>query len=142
MLFTSSAEMLLKGQCITTTHASIDVNLFKYGHCNVPCAKAFRNKRKPDYTKDQLALGDWLYHQNYEHVKGKYPGEKRKRLESIGFVFRKEGETQEVILDRMWNAQYKALIQYKNVHRNANVPSNFPENQPLGKCYPINFGIC
>ena len=136
----SSAEVLSNVQCITTTHAFIDVKSFKYGHCNVPGAKAFRNKHKPDYTEDQLALGDWLNHQNYEHVKGKYPAEKRERLESIGFVFRKEGETQEVILDRVWKAQYKALIQYKNKHGHAKVPSTFPENQPLGKwCYPDSF---
>ena len=80
-------------------------------------------------------MGDWLSHQDYEHVRGNYPAEKRERLESIGFIFRKQGETGDVILDRKWNAQYKALIQYKNKHGNTKVPNTFEENQSLGKCY-------
>jgi hypothetical protein len=90
----------------------------KHGDCNVPCQWA-ENKQ----------LDKWNSHQRANYQKGILSKDRIKRLEDIGFVWKK--------LKSNWEEMFEALIEYKEDHGNCNVPNGWAENKQLGlACSP------
>lgn len=85
----------------------------KYGHCNVP-ARWEKDKR----------LAHWVHEQRQRMRKKRIAPEKRKLLESLGFV--------ESIFDARWEQRFAELEDFKKRFGHCFVPvKNWPENPAL-----------
>ena len=86
-----------------------------HGDCNVPK----RYKANPQ-------LGSWVGTQRRKEET--VSEEKRKRLDSIGFIWKLRATP--VSVD--WKVRFKQLEEYKRVHGNCNVPQRYQPNPQLG----------
>ena len=81
-----------------------------HGHCNIPI-----------HWTDDPSLGHWLSGQRLR--KDCLPVPRRKLLESVGMDW--------APLESAWNKCYQELRAFKAAHGHCEVPSDWPENQPL-----------
>ena len=72
-------------------------------------------------------LGNWVHHQR--RTKGKMSEERRKRLDSIGFVWK---DIRDAHNSDLWEARFQELVEYKRVHRDCYVPRHYTANKQLG----------
>ena len=86
-----------------------------YGNCHVP-----------QRFKENKQLGKWVSTQREN--KEKMSEEKRKMLDSIGFVWK----FQEAQYAFHWEVRFQQLVEYKRVHRDCNVPQRYKANPQLG----------
>ena len=91
----------------------------KHGHCRVPLNYA-----------DNPKLGRWVGHQRRMYKKGKLDQDKIKRLEILGFVWKKVlGKSADI----QWELMCQELINYRKAFGNCNVSSGYMEKQKLGR---------
>ncbi|GMH37356.1 hypothetical protein BSKO_05229 [Bryopsis sp. KO-2023] len=88
----------------------------EFGHCCVPDGDSDINKRYPE-------LAAWVRQQRHFQRTGQLSRDRFKRLDKIGFVWDLQSERFE-----QWFAQ---LLEFKSKYGHCNVPSTFPEQQPL-----------
>jgi hypothetical protein len=84
-----------------------------HGNCKVP----------NQYDKNQQ-LGQWVQHQRQAKKKGELSKERIERLNSLGFLWSP--------LDEQWEENFVALVEYKKVYGNCNVPARWDKNPVLG----------
>ena len=82
------------------------------GDCNVPA-----------HWPENPQLGRWLNKQRTLFGMGKLAAEKVTRLEDLGLVWD--------LHKTHWEAMFSALVAYKAVHQNCNVPTRWTENPKL-----------
>jgi hypothetical protein len=83
-----------------------------YGHTRVPLRKS--------------RLGNWVSYQRVLYHKGRLPKERKRKLESIDFVWRLRAEKCDPPLDERWMGKYEELKEFQEEHGHANVrwPAN------------------
>jgi len=84
-----------------------------HGHCNVP-----------DSWPENLQLARWVMTQRQLYRKGKLSPDRIQRLEAIGFIWCRQ--------DHAWDEMHQRLVNYKRIHGNCNVPSEWKEDPQLG----------
>ena len=86
-----------------------------------------RRNNVPSVYKQNPPLGSWVGKQR--HKKETMSGERREKLNSIGFTWKvREAH---ILVD--WEIRFQQLVEYKRVHGNCNVPWMYKENPQLGK---------
>jgi hypothetical protein len=70
------------------------------------------------------ALGRWVSTQRKDKKNRRISEDRARRLEEIGFVWE--------LLETSWDDSFAALVNYKNIHANCNVPARWQENPRLG----------
>jgi hypothetical protein len=89
-----------------------------HGHCHVPHT-----------YKDNAPLAQWVKRQRYQYklkLEGKrstLTDERVKLLDKIGFIWNSH--------DAVWEERWNELLQYKQVHKDCIVPSNYKPNLQL-----------
>ena len=86
-----------------------------HGNCNVP-----------RHYKANKQLGGWVSKQRTKEET--MSEERRKRLNSIGFVWK----VQNIDISDLWKVRFQQLVDYKQVHRDCNVPQRYKPNPQLG----------
>ncbi|CAB9511620.1 helicase [Seminavis robusta] len=76
-----------------------------------------------DYPENRK-LGSWVDTQRQKQKNGVLRPDRKERLDGIGFVWD--------ALEHTWEAQYDALVKYKEEHGDTLVPRDNPENKELG----------
>ncbi len=89
----------------------------EYGNCNVPQRWP---KNKP--------LASWVANQRTNYKNGKLSTDRIKRLEDIGFEWKRISYTYYKL---PWEEVFTMLKEYKDKHGNCNVPSLYKENKQL-----------
>ena len=84
-----------------------------HGNCNVP-----------QVWNENPALGTWCSHQRSMYKSNKLSQDRIRSLEQIGFVW--------VLLDAVWDEMFAALVAYKQLHGDCNVPQGWKDNPALG----------
>jgi isopenicillin N synthase-like dioxygenase len=89
--------------------------------------------------EDNKSLTTWMLYQRQRAREGILPDERRKKLESINFVFQynnaKRTETSFTAKqDQQWHARYDQLAELANSHGRCLVPFKYDANCPIGKC--------
>lgn len=84
----------------------------KHGHCRVPA----NCKKNPQ-------LGRWVAMQRFRRKLGELTARQVERLDKLGFVW--------APTDRLWNAMFERLLEYKKTHGNCDVPSQWPHDLNL-----------
>lgn len=85
-----------------------------YGHCDIPV-------RFPE----NLQLGTWVGVQRRAKRKGELSQKRIERLNAIEFIWD--------ALETSWQTMFSALVAYKRVHNNCNVPAQWAQNPLLGR---------
>jgi hypothetical protein len=70
-------------------------------------------------------LGKWVGVQRTKQSKGRLSQERIQRLDDLGFVWNSNTAA--------WEEMFAALVEYKNLHGDCNVPSRFISNPQLGQ---------
>lgn len=89
-----------------------------HGHCHVPHS-----------YKENAPLAQWVKRQRYQYklkLEGKrstLSDERVKLLDNIGFIWNSH--------DAVWEERWNELLQYKQLHHDCIVPSNYKENPQL-----------
>jgi hypothetical protein len=86
-----------------------------YGNCEVP-----------SNWKENTPLANWVSAQRRLKKSGELHPERVKLLEEIGFTWELASPRQS------WETRYAELLQFRKIHGNCDVPSNYPENMALG----------
>lgn len=90
--------------------------------------QAHGDYKVPNKWEESPELGPWCTRQRKVYKNNKLSTERIKRLEDIGFEWDP--------LDAGWGKMFAALVVYKLVHGNCNVPAEWKENPELGQwCY-------
>jgi hypothetical protein len=82
-----------------------------HGHCRVPNAERSR-------------LSRWVQIQRLFKHKGRLSKDRVRRLDKLGFDWH--------LQEDRWERMFTALVKYKNVHGDCDVPSEWPEDRELG----------
>jgi hypothetical protein len=82
-----------------------------HGHCRIPTSK--------DYSR----LRQWVIRQRVASRKGKLSADRIRKLCRLGFVWDQQEE--------QWKRMLAALVKYKKVHGNCEVPGGWPQNPKL-----------
>ena len=95
----------------------------------------YKNEHKnclvPTVYPKNKALGKWVANQRMqyrlrsEEKKSHLTEERIKLLSEVGFVWSHKGSS--------WDDRYSQLLEYKNEHKNCQVPTVYPKNKALGK---------
>lgn len=93
----------------------------EHGDCLVP----------HEYESGGRKLGYWVHAQRARHANGKLRPDRKKKLESVGFVW-VAGET---LTDqkKQWEKMFERLKMYKTKHGDCLVPDMYSEDLQLGK---------
>jgi hypothetical protein len=92
----------------------------EYGNCNVP--QSYNDGGSPH-------LGRWVSQERQNYKKGHLSQDRIDQLESIGFVWRLEGEDLSQLLrdDKTWESAFQRLVMYKDQHGDVNVPNRYKD---------------
>jgi hypothetical protein len=93
--------------------AELVVYMKSHDDCNVP-----------NVWPDNPKLGHWVLTQRTSRRKRELSKQRIRRLNTIGFVWDP--------LDVEWEAMFAALVAFKKVHGDCQVPAEWPENRKLG----------
>jgi superfamily II DNA or RNA helicase len=88
--------------------------------------RAHRNLTVPRYLKDNLNLRTWCDNQRALYKNNTLPIERVKWLEQLGFEWHPSG----VVVT--WDEMFDALVAYKDIHGDLNVPRQWKDNPKLG----------
>jgi len=83
-----------------------------HGNCKFP----------NQYDKNQQ-LGQWVQHQRQAKKKGELSKKRIERLNSLGFLWSP--------LDKQWEEKFIALVEYKKVYGDCNIPARWSKNSKL-----------
>ncbi|CAB9525712.1 helicase [Seminavis robusta] len=80
----------------------------------------------PRYYPGNKELGIWVNNQRRNMKNGTFRArpDRKAKLEDLGFVWDPQ--------EHFWDAQYNALVKYKEEHGDTLVPKDYPENKELG----------
>lgn len=118
---TSHESKKSKSSCFHTWQDNFhQLLLFRmnHNHCFVPCV-----------YRPNPSLASWAKRQRYQYrlfVNGKKASinlERIKLLESVGFVWNSQ--------KALWQERLRELVSFKEKYGTCDVPSHFPQNQPL-----------
>jgi hypothetical protein len=70
-------------------------------------------------------LGRWVKTQRIKYKQGKLSKERIRRLERIGFVWRRH--------DTAWDEMYQKLVRFKDAHGHCDVPTKWNVDRQLGR---------
>jgi hypothetical protein len=87
-----------------------------HGDCNVP---------KVGRGEDNAALGNWCSRQRFCYKSKQLAPDRITRMEQLGFVW--DAHT------AAWDGMFAALVAYKQIHGDCNVPQGWKDNPVLGK---------
>jgi hypothetical protein len=90
-----------------------------HGDCNVP-----------QHWAENKQLGMWVANQRKNYRIGKLSEDRIKRLEDMGFVWKRISYIPSKL---SWEENFEALKEYKKNHRDCNVPPRWAENKQLGR---------
>ena len=90
----------------------------RHGHCNVSCNRP-----------EERQLGQWLTDLRRRKRKGKVDQRQISQLNKLGIVW----EPNRSSIKPSWSEMYAALVEYKKVHGDCNVPFDWSETPRLGR---------
>ncbi|KAL7537210.1 hypothetical protein ACHAXR_007654, partial [Thalassiosira sp. AJA248-18] len=98
-----------------------------HGHCDVKVYKPHEKKKLP--PGEDVGLGDWVMLMHKLYRKGDLDQAKYDRLTEVGWKPHLENCSREDV--RKWELMYETMVAYKNKFGNCDVPTKYPQNQPL-----------